>query len=52
LKKEGLDGKIPIIVGAGAGGLKETVIFAKDAAEVGADAVYVDIGCMDCADEM
>jgi 4-hydroxy-2-oxoglutarate aldolase len=44
LKKEGLDGQVPIIAGAGAGGLKETVVFAKDAAEAGADAVYVHPG--------
>lgn len=39
LRQEGLDGSIPVIAGAGAGGLKETVTFAKDSAEAGADAV-------------
>ena len=39
LKEAGLDGKVPIIAGAGAGGLKETIELAKDAAGAGADAV-------------
>jgi 4-hydroxy-2-oxoglutarate aldolase len=50
LKMEALDGKVPIIAGAGAGCLRETVIFAKDAADAGADAVYVNVIFVNCAD--
>lgn len=38
LQEYGLEGKVPIVAGIGAGGLKETILYSKDAAEAGADA--------------
>jgi L-threo-3-deoxy-hexylosonate aldolase len=39
LKEIGLDGAVPIIAGVSGGGVTESLLYAKDAATAGADAV-------------